>query len=141
LRAYYQKVPGDLLGLAQLASCLVDLRRFSEAEGMLRHVLEGLDDAQTHYNLGVVLGATDRVGEAVEEYRKALKGDPFLFDAGNNLAAAYARQGRMAEAAAELEKVLAADPDNAMARANLQLIGRPAPTPVRPPARRGVCAS
>ena len=137
LRAYHDKVPGDLQGLAQLGSCLSDLHQFAEAERMLRQALAGLDDAQTHYNLGVVLGATDRVGEAVEEYRKALQRDPYLFDAGNNLAAAYAREGRLADAAAELQKILAADPDNVMARANLQLIGRAVPAPpARPPARR-----
>jgi len=132
LKAYHDKVPGDLLGLAQLASCLTALRQFNDAEPMLRQVIAGLDDAQTHYNLGVVLGATDRVGEAIEEYRKALQRDPLLFDAGNNLAAAYARLGKMPEAAAELRKVLAADPDNAMARANLQLIERSGAPPSRP---------
>jgi len=104
----------------------------------LRQALEGVDDAQTHYNLGVVLAATDRVTDAIEEYQRALQRDPYLSDARNNLAAAYARTGRMAEAAAELTKVLAADPDNALARANLQIIGRPgsqSPTS-RPPERR-----
>jgi len=124
LRAYHDKVPGDLLGLAQLASCLTALGRYDESEPMLRQVLAGLDDALTHYNLGVVLSATNRAGDAISEYRKALERDPLLFDARNNLAVAYARQGKMAEAAAELRKVLAADPQNAMARANLQLIER-----------------
>lgn len=120
LRAYHQKVPADPLGTAQLGSCLTALQQFGEAEALLRESLAALDDAQTHYNLGVVLGATDRVKDAIVEYGKALAQDPLLFEARNNLAAAYARQGRMAEAAAELRKVLAADPDNAIARANLQ---------------------
>jgi tetratricopeptide (TPR) repeat protein len=124
LRAYHDKVPGDLLGLAQLASCLTALGQYDESEPMLRQVLAGLDDALTHYNLGVVLSATNRATEAIAEYKKALERDPLLFDARNNLAVAYARQGKMAEAAAELRKVLAADPQNAMARANLQLIER-----------------
>ena len=136
LQAYQRKVPGDLQGLAQLGSCLTALGRFPEAERALRQALEGVDDAQTHYNLGVVLAAVDRRDEAIDEYKKALQRDAYLFDARNNLAAAYARQGRMAEAVAELQKVIAADPGNAMARANLELIGRMAPTPSRPPARR-----
>jgi tetratricopeptide (TPR) repeat protein len=138
LRAYHSKVPGDFQGLAQLGSCLTDLKQYAEAERDLRQALEGVDDAQTHYNLGVVLAATDRVKEGIEEYQRALQRDAYLSDARNNLAAAYARQGRMAEAAAELTKVLAADPDNALARANLQIIGRPdsqSPTSRRPERR------
>lgn len=140
LRAYHNKVPGDLQGLAQLGSCLSELQQYPEAERALREALVGLDDAQTHFNLGVVLAATHRVKESIGEYEKALQRDPYLFDARNNLAAAYAREGRMADAAAELERVLAADPDNALARANLQLIGRTGQDsqrrPSRPPARR-----
>jgi len=136
LKAYHDKVPGDLLGLAQLASCLTALGDYADAEQMLRQVLAGLDDAQTHYNLGVILNATNRPDEAMEEYRKALQRDPLLVDARNNLAVAYARQGRMAEAAAELQKVLAADPDNARARTNLGLIGRPPSPTSRPSGRR-----
>jgi tetratricopeptide (TPR) repeat protein len=122
LRAYHEKVPGDLQGLAQVGTCLIDLGRFDEAERVLREALTGLDDAETHYNLGLVLARTDRLRDAIDEYKKAVARDPSLLSARNNLAAAYARQGRLPEAAAELRKVLAADPDNAIARANLAIV-------------------
>ena len=120
---YNAKVPGDFQGLAHIGSCLSDLGRLEEAERYLRRALEGLDDALTHYNLGVVLAATGRVDQAVSEYRHALTLDPDLLAARNNLASALARRGQRTEAVRELQRVLELDPENALARTNLQIIG------------------
>jgi tetratricopeptide (TPR) repeat protein len=120
--AYTRKVPEDFQGLAQIGSCLTDLRRFVDAESYLRRALTGLDDALTHYNLAVVLAATDRPDEGILEYHRALDRDPALIDARNNLAAVLARQGKMAEAKRELDRVLAIDPENVLARANLEIL-------------------
>jgi hypothetical protein len=43
-------------------------------------------------------------------------------NARNNLATALARQGKLAAATAELRQVLAMDPENGIARANLEMI-------------------
>jgi tetratricopeptide (TPR) repeat protein len=119
---YSEKVPGDFQGLAHIGSCLSDLGRPEEAERYLRKALEGIDDSLTHYNLGVVLAATNRVAEAALEYRRALDRDPFELGARNNLAAVLVKQGQVAEATRELSRVLAIDPDNALARANLDIL-------------------
>lgn len=122
-RAYHEKVPGDFEGTAQIGSSLTELGRLEEAERYLREALTGIDDARTHYNLGVVLSGLNRSAEASAEYRRALDRDPYLVDARNNLATQLAREGRMAEASAQLERVLELEPDNARALANLRVIG------------------
>ena len=119
---YNQKVPADFQGLAHIGSCLSDLGRFEEAERFIRGALEGVDDALTHYNLGVVLAATDRVAEAALEYRRALDRDPLDLGARNNLAAVLVKQGQIAAARRELSSILQIDPGNALARANLDIL-------------------
>ncbi len=121
-RAYHEKVPGDFEGTAQIGTSLTELGRLEEAERYLREALTGLDDARTHYNLGVVLSGLNRSAEASAEYRRALDRDPYLVDARNNLAAQLAREGRLAEASAELARVLELEPDNARALANLRIV-------------------
>jgi len=120
--AYNKKLPGDFQGLAHIGSCLSDLGRPEQAEAYLRRALEGLDDALTHYNLGVVLSTTGRLDEAIAEYRKALDRNPADLNARNNLATALARQGKLAAAIEVLRQVLARDPENGIAWANLQTI-------------------
>ena len=73
---YHQMVPGDFLGLAHIGSCLSAMGRYQEAESYLRRAVAGIDDPQTHYNLGLLLSITNRTGEAVAEYEKALARDP-----------------------------------------------------------------
>jgi tetratricopeptide (TPR) repeat protein len=133
-RAYHEKVPGDFEGTAQVGSSLTELGRLEEAERFLREALTGLDDARTHYNLGVVLSGLNRSAEASAEYRRALDRDPYLVDARNNLAAQLAREGRLAEASAELERVLELEPDNARALANLRVIDQRGQTSGQPSA-------
>ena len=120
--AYNKKLPDDFLGLAHIGSCLSELGRPQEAEAYIRRALEGLDDALTHYNLGVVLGMTGRLDEAIAEYRKAVDRNPGDLNARNNLATALARQGKLPAAIEELRQVLARDPENGLARANLDTI-------------------
>jgi tetratricopeptide (TPR) repeat protein len=121
--AYHEKVPGDFEGTAQVGSSLTELGRLDEAERYLREALTGLDTAQTHYNLGVVLSGKNRGADAAAEYRRAIERDPYLVDARNNLAALLAREGRLAEATAELTAVLRIEPDNAVALQNLRIVG------------------
>jgi tetratricopeptide (TPR) repeat protein len=120
--AYHEKVPGDFEGTAQIGSSLTELGRLDEAERYLREALNGLDTAQTHYNLGVVLSGQHRTADAAVEYRRAIERDPYLVDARNNLSALLAREGRLAEATAELAAVLRIEPDNAVALENLRII-------------------
>ena len=53
-------MPGDFEGTAQIGTSLTELGRLDEAERYLRDALMGVDDARTHYNLGVVLSGLNR---------------------------------------------------------------------------------
>jgi tetratricopeptide (TPR) repeat protein len=119
---YHEMVPGDVLGLAHIGSCLSAMGRLEEAESYLRQAVAGIDDPQTHYNLGLLLSLTNRLGEAVIEYEQALARDPMHADARLNLGTALARQGRMDLAARELTRLVDQDPDNAPARTNLGVV-------------------
>ena len=111
--------PDDHGVLADIGRCLSGLRRYEEAEQMLRRALEGLDNAPTRYELGVVLDRAGRLGEAIAEYRRALDHNPNHLGALNNLGVALANRGRTAEAARHFEHLIAVDPENADAHANL----------------------
>jgi tetratricopeptide (TPR) repeat protein len=119
---YHEMVPGDFLGLAHIGSCLSAMGRYEEAESYLRRAAAGIDDPQTHYNLGLLLSITNRTGEAIAEYEKALARDPMHADARLNMATALARQGRMDMALRELTRLVDQDPDNAVARTNLGVV-------------------
>jgi tetratricopeptide (TPR) repeat protein len=119
---YHGLVPGDFLGLAHIGSCLSAMGRYGEAESYLRRAIAGVDDPQTHYNLGLLLSITGRPGEAIAEYEKALARDPMHADARMNMATALARQGRTYAAMRELVRLVDQDPDNAVARANLGVV-------------------
>ncbi len=129
-RRYYEMVPGDFAGIAHLGSCLSDLGRFDEAEPLLRRALTGMDDALGRYNLGLLLARTNRLDEAIAEYRLALQRDANHTNARINLAAALAQRGDLPGAARELTQVLQHDPENALAHTNLGLVlarqGQPA---------------
>ena len=113
--------PDDFGVLADIGRCLSGLQRYREAEEVLRRALEGLDNAPTRYELGVVLDRAGRLSDAIAEYRRALDHNPNHLEALNNLGVALAGQGRMDEAARRFERVLAVDPENADAHANLGL--------------------
>jgi tetratricopeptide (TPR) repeat protein len=122
LERYRRDVPGDYQALADIGRCLSGLQRYTEAEGVLRRALDGLDDANTRYDLGLVLDRTGRVPEAVAEYERALARNPNHRDALNNLAVDLARLNRTAEAVRPLEHLLSIEPDNVDARVNLGLL-------------------
>jgi tetratricopeptide (TPR) repeat protein len=115
-------VPGDFLGLAHIGSCLSAMGRYQEAESYLRRAVAGIDDPQTHYNLGLLLSITNRPTEAIAEYEKALARDPMHADARLNMATALARQGKTEQASRELTRLVDQDPDNAVARTNLGVV-------------------
>jgi tetratricopeptide (TPR) repeat protein len=126
---YAAMVPGDYLGLAHIGSCLSALGRYREAEEYFRKSLAGLDDATTHYNLGLLMSMTGRLPDAEREYRRALTLDPAHPDARGNLGPLLARMGRAREAADELRRLVTDDPDNVSALTNLGVVliqqGRP----------------
>jgi tetratricopeptide (TPR) repeat protein len=119
LERHRQLVPGDFQTIADIGRCLSGLQRFAEAEPVLRRALEGLDDANTHFDLGLALDRQGRLPEAIAEYQRALERNPDHKDALNYLGVSYVRQGRLDQAAAQFERLIATDPDNADAHSNL----------------------
>ncbi len=122
LDRYHRLVPGDFQALADTGRCLSGLQRFAEAEGVLRRALEGSDDANTRFDLGLVLDRVGRFAESVGEYQRAIDRNPNHRDALNNLGVAFARQGRLKEAARQFEHLAAIEPDNADAHTNLGVV-------------------
>lgn len=121
-RRLEEKVPDDPRIVADIGRCLSGLRRYDEAELVLRRALASLDDANTRYDLGLVLDRTGRSSEAMAEYKLALARNPTHREALNNLGVMYARSGRLAESAAQFEQLVAADPANPDAHTNLGAI-------------------
>jgi tetratricopeptide (TPR) repeat protein len=119
LERHRRLVQGDFQVLADIGRCLSGLQRFAEAESVLRHALEGLDDANTHFDLGVALDRQGRLAEAVAEYQRALERNPNHKDALNYLGISFVRQGNVDQAARLFERLVATDPDNADAHTNL----------------------
>ncbi len=122
LRRHQHMVPGDFQSLAEIGRCLAGLRRFAEAESFLRRALQGIDDAVTHYDRGVVLTPLGRPAEAMAEYQHALDRNPHHVEARNNLAVGLIRQGELEQAARELARVLEIDPEHADAHTNLGIV-------------------
>jgi Flp pilus assembly protein TadD len=61
----------------------------------------------------------DRLEEAISEFRAALRADPGMVAAHNNLGIALGSQGRMDEAIAQFREALALQPDFEDAKRNL----------------------
>ncbi len=62
-----------------------------------------------------------RIDAAIRLYQQALALDPAYFQAHQNLAAAYLRQGNVTQALAASERALALQPDSTLARLNFAL--------------------
>lgn len=75
-----------------------------------------------HGNLGDALAARGRVGEAVAQYREALRIRPDFVETRNSLGAALARLGLDGEAMAQYRKILECRPDHAAALNNIGLV-------------------
>ncbi|MGD1032032.1 MAG: tetratricopeptide repeat protein [Opitutaceae bacterium] len=79
------------------------------------------NDADLQYNLANQLAKIpDRLPDAVAHYEQALRIRPDFAEAHYNIAVAYARSGRMDDAARHLERVLELDPSNRQARELLE---------------------
>jgi tetratricopeptide (TPR) repeat protein len=101
---------------------------FSQAETLYRQVLKGVSAyaeprffplcAQAHFNLGVVLANQGKIGEAIGNYRQAVRFNPNMAEAHNNLANALQTTGQMTEALASYQQALRCRPENAEALNN-----------------------
>lgn len=119
LERHRRLFPGDPRVVADIGRCLSGLRRYAEAEPVLRQALEGLDTAETRYDLALVLDRGGRLDEAIAEYERALDRNPNHVDSLINLGVVQARRGLIRQAASLFERAVAIDPDHADAHVNL----------------------
>jgi Tfp pilus assembly protein PilF len=107
-----------------LASCVLatenQLRYWRTDEVLFAHALAVTrDNIAAHINLGYVYEKQDRIAEAMNEYRLALKIDPRRADVHNNIAGLLADAGRLDEALPEYQTALQLNPDAMEAHLNL----------------------
>jgi tetratricopeptide (TPR) repeat protein len=90
---------------ADLADCLWHLGNFPDAADAMLHAINlGPPDAQRLDTYGMILLADENIDPAIAQFNAALKLDPGLVMAHRNLAAAYMKQGRVADAQKELRR-------------------------------------
>jgi len=93
---------------------------FSGPEKLWTYTLKRNPGSYLPYNnLGVVMLETNRIPEAIENYKKALQLNPGMAEALDNLGVAYSMNGQIQEAIAQYEEVLKCDPHSALTHANL----------------------
>jgi cytochrome c-type biogenesis protein CcmH/NrfG len=104
-----------------LATCLGRRNDLAGAEQTLAEArrLEP-DNPVVIANLGILRAARGDMTGAIETLKQALSLDPGLHQARFNLAVAYAKAGRRAEARAEAGALLARLPTNATERPDLE---------------------
>lgn len=92
---------------------LVHLDRLDEAETALRRARElNDDDFVVHQGLGMLHLARERPAEAIEAFTRSIRLDPGqTFTIGARLGA-YAQLGKLREALADADLILASEPDN-----------------------------
>jgi len=86
------------------------------------------------YQIGIILLDHGRPEAAEQIFHNLARIRPQMVDAHLALGSALAQQGKIAAARNAFERVLHIIPDDARAKANLELIGRTAPAPVPIPA-------
>jgi len=80
------------------------------------------DDANTHYNLGLMLSGTSQEKEAVEEYRKATALDPGNAMFLEHLGASLMLNGDVSGAEEQMQKAIELEPARAEFRFNLGFV-------------------
>ena len=105
-----------------LASLNFYAARETNGEALFRNAVAVTKNNPTaHLNLGAALEAKGKTGEALAEYREALRLDPQMFEAANDIGKLLFEQGRPAEALGYCETAVRLKPDRATLRNNLGL--------------------
>lgn len=105
-----------VLTVVSARQCMV----YRNQETLVKHNLSRHPEAWlVRYNYAIDLAASDRLEEAVEQYRLVLETNPSFTDARNNLGAVYVRSGEFNRAKAEFRRILEIDPANGRAHRNL----------------------
>jgi len=93
-------------------SCVESGREEEALRWFRRALKEKPADAHTHYNLAKAFGKLRQYEAAEKAYSSALRIDPSLADAANNLAHLYLRSGRFDEAQRMLDRAQVLLPDD-----------------------------
>jgi tetratricopeptide (TPR) repeat protein len=121
--AFYQqahRIGADLVAVAaHLGLRYSEQRRPQIARQVYEEALKRHDDALLRNRLGAVYGRLDRLEQAEQQFRRAIKLKPDYADAHANLGSVYGRAGRMQDAIRETEYALACDPNHLLALRNL----------------------
>jgi len=100
---------------------LIELKRFEEAEAMLRKLLQQQPDfARGHVRLGRIALLQQKFPAAISSLRRALELDPSRAAAHNNLGIAYGALGRFDQAIHHFREALRIQPFDSMSRNNLK---------------------
>lgn len=114
--------------LAQLAKMLILLRRDGEAADAAEQALAlAPDDPLTLDTIGCVLARLGRHERSIAPFTAAVAAAPANLDYRYNLAAAHGFTGRVDEARAHYEQILAVDQGNARAHYALAILARQTP--------------
>jgi tetratricopeptide (TPR) repeat protein len=110
--------PNDPLGNFNLGLAMLRDGRLTEARVSVERAVAGSDPQarplpMARATLGTIYLKTHAYDQAVEQLRQAIAGDGTLWAARYNLACAYARLGRLAEAYDVLRELVASRPDYA----------------------------
>jgi choline-sulfatase len=104
-----------------LASCLGQRNDLAGAERALTDARRmEPDNPVISANVGILRASQGRLSDAIDAFTKALAADPGLHEARFNLAVAYARAGRRAEAATAARELLRRLPQAAPQRADVE---------------------
>ena len=101
-------------GVPSLAAVDTTIHGVNDLEGEVEiEKGEILSKALAHYAMGVLFDNQNRVADAIEEYKKALKLDPDAIVIHVRLGSDYLLIGKTEEAINEFAKIESIDPDNA----------------------------
>jgi len=108
-----------------LATCLGRANDLSGAERVLNEAKRREpDNPVITANVGILQAAKGDIGGAIESLTRAVSADPGLLEARFNLAIAFAKAGRRAEAASTARELLARLPPTAPQRAEVERLLR-----------------
>ncbi|HEY1489972.1 MAG TPA: tetratricopeptide repeat protein [Verrucomicrobiae bacterium] len=105
-----------------LASFNLDVAVDTNGEAMFRNAIVVTKNNPTaHLNLGAALESKGKTDEALAEYREALRLDPQMFEAANDIGKLLFEQGRPVEALDYCQMAVRLKPDRATLHNNLGL--------------------
>src|SRR5262249_46774556 len=95
----------------KLGECYIELKRYDAAERALTDALkEKADQPMAHYDLGLIREARADPARAIVEYEAEIASHPKTYQASFNLAKLLAAAGRKADAAAQFQRAVEANP-------------------------------